>query len=621
MVIPDAKVQPVDETVDIDDLPALIDRATSEYLNNASPGYVLLLALPAGSGKTTAMVRLAETHAAGGRRVMYSGPRHDLFIDLMAMAERPDYWHHWQPRRQGQDELDTTCRWAPQMERWLSRGYEAMKFCHNPRICGYAYANDDCPYHAQRRTQKPIVYAMHQHVAVGHPLMNSINVLIGDELPLGAMLHPWLIPASHIVIADPDPQLERVLWTLRTLCERTAPQGGWSGPALLDELGGAAHVKELIEQHEGFDLSADALTPNLSAPEEVEKTDYLYLPTLLSLLIQECEEALKGSTDWIRRIHCTVDGLKLLLKRTPSRLPSHVIWCDATGDARMYEQLFGMPVSVVRPNVQMAGSVYQVYDSLNNRTALKDSAAKVERLKRQVAQIRTTKAYQNAGVITYKSQREMFEADGHFGAERGTNRLADRDALIVIGTPQPPQPQIVEIASMLYSDRMNPFNTTWSTRDEPYQGQMVRYSGFWDDPHLQVVLEQLREAELLQTLHRARPLRRRVDVWLLTNLPLRGIPAEMKEVRELFNAPPGVDPYGWPNFVEWARRLLDSHGMIVATDIAERLGVSAPTSRMYLYTLAEQLELFVDKVPAAGRGPRRAAILAPQMVKRGNTSE
>lgn len=621
MAIPDAKLQPVEAPVAIDELPALIQQATSDYLNDPSPGYVLLLALPAGSGKTTAMVQLAELHAAGGQRVMYSGPRHDLFIDLMQMAERPDFWHHWQPRRQGNDTLDATCRWAPQMERWLSRGYEAMKFCHNPRICGYAYANDECPYHAQRRTQKSIIYAMHQHVAVGHPLMNSISLLIGDELPLGAMLHPWLIPASHIVIADPDPQVERVLWTLRTLCERTAPEGGWSGPALLEELGGAAHVNDLLEQHEGFSLDVLALTPNLTAPEEVEKTDYLYLPTLLALLKQECDEALKGATDWVRRIHCTVDGLKLLLKRTPSRLPPHVIWCDATGDAKMYEQLFGMPVSVVRPNVPMAGTVYQVYDSLNNRTALKDSAAKVERLKKQVAQIKTTKQYESAGVITYKAQRELFEADGHFGAERGTNRLADRDALIVIGTPQPPQPQIVEIASMLYLQRTHPFNTTWSTRDEPYQGQMVRYSGFWDDPDLQVVLEQLRESELIQTLHRARPLRRKVDVWLLSNLPLRGVPTVLKEVRELFGAPAGVDPYGWPDFIDWATRRLDSDGMIVATDISERFGVSAPTARMYLYSLAGQLELPVSKVPAAGRGPQRAAVLAPQIVKNGNTSE
>ena len=287
----------------------------------------------------------------------------------------------------------------------------------------------------------------------------------------------------------------------------------------------------------------------------------------------------------------------------------------------MYKQLFGMPVKIVRPNVRMAGTVYQVYDSLNNRTALKDSEAKVERLKKQVARIKTTHPYQRPAVITYKAQRELFEADGHFGAERGTNRLADRDALIVIGTPQPPQPQIVEIAAMIYHDRLRPFNTTWSTRDEPYQGQMVRYSGFWDEPDLQVVLEQLREAELVQTLHRARPLRRQVDVWLLTNIPLRNIPTQLKEVRELFGAPAGVDPYGWPDFIEWARRWIDSHDMIVATDIAERLGVSAPTSRMYLYSLAGQLELPVTKVPAAGRGPQRAAVLAPQMVKNGNTSE
>lgn len=603
----------------LEDLPDMIRQRTAAYLDDPNPQRALLLALPAGSGKTTAMVALAETVAAQGKRVIYSGPRHDLFIDLMDMAQRPDWWHHWQPRRIGEDSLNTTCRWSPQMERWLSRGYEAMKFCTNSRICGWAYVEDGCPYHAQRRQQRPIIYAMHQHVAVGHPLMEQASLVIGDELPLGAMLYSWLIPSSHIVVKSDDEEVERVLWSLRELCTRTAPEGGWSGPALLQALGGAEHVHELIQSHSGFQIDADMMTPQLRDPDDVDQTDYLFLPALLSILGQESSASIDGQEDWIRRVHCTTDGLKLLMRRRPKRLPPHVIWCDATGDPRMYERLLGMPIEIVRPNVVMQGTIYQIHDSLNNRSALASDldSPKMRQLRQQVEQIGATHQYQSSATITYKGVRELFEADGHFGAERGTNRLADKDALIVIGTPQPPQTQIIEIAAMLFDERIRKFNTAWTTRDIAYEGRAHAYpvAGFWDEPDLHIVLQQYREAELIQTLHRARPLRRRVDIWLLTNIPLPGITPELLSVQELFNAPAGVDPYRWPALIEWAAERIDRHGMLVSTDIAEYLGMQQKAAREYMYVIAGQLNLTVGNAPSTGRGRPALAILGHQSVK------
>ena len=605
-------------SVALDALPALIQERTAAYLAEPSPGRALLLALPAGSGKTTAMVALAEAVAEQGRRVIYSGPRHDLFDDLMAMSQHRDWWYHWQPRRLGDEERDATCRWAPQMDRWLARGYEAMTFCANARICGWNYINSVCPYHRQKNEISPIIYAQHQHIAVGHPLMGQASLVIGDELPLGAFLHPWLIPASHIVVKECPHDIEQLLWTMRSLCITTAPEGGWSGSALLEALGGAQYISDMIAENEQLTVGVEFWDPDIRSPDAVDTIDFRHLPTLLMMLRDEANTALAGSSDWVRRVHITVDGLKLLLRRRPKMLPPHVIWCDATGDPRLYELLLNMPVEVVQPHVKMQGTVHQVWTSVNNRTSIgaEHDNEKAKQIKLQIDHIRRKGGYLNPAVITYKATRDMFAGDGHFGAERGTNRLSDRDALIVIGTPQPPTPSLVETASMVFDSRTLPFNTTWTLRYTSYHGTRyeIETSGFWDDPDLHIILQQYRESELVQALHRARPLRQAVDVWLLTSLPLPGIQPVLYSVQELFGAPKGVDPYKWPAMLQWTSERLDTHDMVVSTDVTDEYVVNLDTARKYMKAMAQQLNLVVTTAPSTGRGRPAMAIIRPTNV-------
>lgn len=604
----------------------MLDHAITTYLAEPTPGRALLLAIPAGGGKTTKMVQIAErTAAAGGRRVLYAGPRHDFYQDIQALAGQPSWWYEWKPRTLGGETTAATCRWAPQMERWQHRGYMALDFCKNPHICGWSYLQKDCPYHAQRRITQPIIYAQHQHVALRHPLMEQAGLLIGDELPLSAFLHPWTIPAGAIVLDGAAPDLHQLLWTLRALCATPAPkgQGGWSGPALLAELGGAAYVAALCEAHGGLSIGAELLAPQLRHPDAVDEAEYGHLPYLLSLLAQEAQASLDGMPDYVRRVRATTDGLTLLMRRRPGPLPEHIIWCDATGDGALYERLLGMPVKVVRPNVPLAGTVRQVWASLNNKAALagtpegdEDRQAQLRKrvqLQAQIGQI-LNRGYERPALITYKALRAELGAGlegGHFGAERGTNRLAECDGLIVVGTPQPPTPQIVDMAAMLYDRRMEPFNTTWSVRDIPYTGQDKAWpiGGFWDDPELQTLLEQLRDAELMQAVHRARPLRRQVDVWLLTNAPVDGLPVELVSLNALFDAPEGVDPYGWPALRAWVADRVDTVGRATVPEIAEAAGVKLAAARRYADALAAQDGYDLVRAPAAGRGQPPLALV------------
>lgn len=610
-----------EQRLSIEDGQRVIETAIAEYLAQPMPGYALLLALPPGSGKTTAMVATAERVAAGGQRVLYAGPRHDFFADVQAIAQRPQWWYEWLPRRLGNEHQTQTCRWAPQMERWLHRGYPAIQFCKQAGVCGWAYVQGTCPYHAQSRITQPIVYVQHQHVALKHPLMEQAALLIGDELPLGAFLQAWTIPQGAIVVSGSADELEQLLWTLRSLCATPAPrnQGGWSGPALLAELGGARYVADLCAQYNMLRPGIDAVNPTVSHPDQVDGLDYFYLPYLLSLLEQEAQASLDGLPDYVRRVRCSVDGLTLLKRHRPNQLPQHIIWCDATGNGRLYERLLGMPVKTVQPNIEMRGRVYQFWASLNNKGALavtpdgdeqrRAQSRKLERLNLEIARILERGQYQRPGIISYKTLIDDLAPDvevvrGYFGAERGTNRFVDCDVLIVVGTPQPPLPALVDAAAMLFDERIAAFDAAWSTRDLQFAGQPYAYpiGGFWDDPELQLMLEQSRDAELLQSVHRARPLRRDVDVWLLTNAPLDGLPVDLVSLHDLFDAPTGVDAYSWPEVRRWAAARVNALGRLTVPELAEALGKSLPTARKMVQALARQDGYQIEPAPAQGRG-------------------
>ena len=86
------------ETLSLEDARSMITTAITIYMADPLPESMLLIAAPAGIGKTTIAAWAAEQAAAEGRRVMYVGPRKAFFEDLQALATRPSWWYAWQAR-------------------------------------------------------------------------------------------------------------------------------------------------------------------------------------------------------------------------------------------------------------------------------------------------------------------------------------------------------------------------------------------------------------------------------------------------------------------------------------------------------------------------------------------
>ncbi len=642
-----------DETplLTIDEARALIRAEMEAYLAMTHPTYMLLIALPPGAGKTTEAVRQAERFAQETRgRVLYAGPRHELWGDLQRESTIPAeardaWWYHWQPHTAGDPETGQgqTCRWAREFAEWTRRGHKGFHFCQKPRVCGYEYIEHHCVWHAQKKRKQPIVFVQHMDVVLGHPFLDTCALLIGDESPLGAFLHDWQIPAEAIIPGSvygdeagnraPELTLDadtlELLLALRTLTDRPPldddgqPASDWRGPALLRRLGGAGTVHQVCRDAViGLEHLAVPTLPG-GTPSGVDQVPYAHLIPLLIRLRDEAEEAMHGR-DSVSRVRVDRRGLRLLLRRSQERLPRHVIWLDATANPDLYRAMFDRDVKVVAPRVQMAGEVHQVYASLNNRDALvgedvakdpdtgrtraKYRSAKRADVRDQVRQICAIQGYTRAAVITYKDLKAEFAAydTAHFYGLRGSNAFTQHDALIVVGTPQPAIESLADQAAMLHQERRRPFTTTWSEEVRRYGDLPAGYavSGFWHDGDLHALLLQAREAELVQAAHRVRPLFRPVDVWLLTNLPLPDLPpAAVWSASDLYQAPPGVDATRWPDVMALA-----DDGPVTAADLVRVLGLAERTARRWIEAAADYPGWRVVTQPSDGGRPMRALV-------------
>jgi len=293
--------------------------------------------------------------------------------------------------------------------------------------------------------------------------------------------------------------------------------------------------------------------------------------------------------------------------------------------------LLGMPAEVVRPNVAMAGTIYQVPAALNNMASVagEQNAEKRGKLRQQVERIISANNYAHPALISYKRVvKELadlpLESTGHFGGERGTNRLEGCDALIVVGAPQPQASALIDMAAMLYDQQTRPFRAVWSDREiVAFDGTPYGYpiGVYWDEPALNMLVRQVREAELVQAINRARPLRRAVDVWLLTNVPLTGVPVTLRTLAQLFDAPDGVDPYGWPAFAAWAADQLQRRPSLSSADVADHLGIKAAAARRYLQHIRQAGCYYEARPSPTGRGRPAFAITRHEAFARIDSSK
>lgn len=625
--LPDSHV--AEPTVSIEAARSILETEMLAYIDTKHPKETMLVRAQPGVGKTHAAIHIAQAAAKKGLRVLYAMPQHRHWETLENMPHFDyEYWYHWLALDATSPATgNTMCIYTEAMHKWTSKGYPAMKLCDS--MC--AFYKDKCEYRRQNQRKESIIAGVHDHVATGMSI-SDFDLAIIDELPVRAFLRPRYIPRDGIAIdgVGPVQDLAEILKTYPI----DGPHKSIQGRELFAIL--EPYMDDVYAQFEDY-KSAIPVIPWISKPADVDRASYWYLPDFLILAVRELKAYRDNQPEWLERIILTDKHLIMLERSEPwNKLPSHVIALDATGNAAAYEQLLGRKVRVVSPSVMRKGNVYQVTYRLNGiSTTLKKSKGGTklnedgkEALKLCQAIIEE-RGYKNPGAVTFKNAVPEFEE--FFGAgkvlnffgQRGSNDLVDVDGLFVVGCPQPNDTEIMQQVKILYPDRMRPFGVV--ERDglpvparsdterryryyRPADGRQAArmISGFWNDPDLETIAAIYREEELLQAIHRARPISREADVWLLTSIPTN------EPLTDIFDMPADLLDSPIPNWFAWRkiRMAMDdayTNGQVITYEwLAEvsKLPIKSLQRQKLLTLIGEKYSEFWQPalVPAKGKG-------------------
>lgn len=558
------------------------------------PNYTLIVQAQPGIGKTYAAIELAQELAARGKRVFYLMPTHKHFNTLSRFPNF-DYelWYHWlsiQHDLPGGEEGDKMCRLSVPAQKWMAKGYKLKQMCD--MLC--PTYQPMCPYRCQSQVPQKIIAGVHEHLISGVAI-SHFNTMIVDEMPLRAFIQPQEIAADDLVAGGTSGLVHELQTELQRLARVDKIHKGRS---LLEKIGPV-----LMDVFAAFD-EVGGMTPEvpwLTQPSEVEDVGFWYLENLLTLLATEYGLWRSDAEQWMERV---IVGKGRLLMLTGAKLwkkvPDRLIVLDATANAELYEQMFRRPVRVYRPNVAMRGKIHQITHRYNGKTTMLNGRRLAKQGKEAweiVRRIAAVQGYVSPAVVTFKQAEAAFRHGGfdtaHFFGQRGSNDLEGCDGLFVVGTPTPPDHGLMNMVAMLNQDRTSPFTVKRaesggiipirSLKRVSYRltvdGMIpTRYvSGFWHDPELRALHNSLCTDELLQAIHRARPLTREVDVWLLSSQEVGETLTEIYDTPEKpLDCPAGVSWRYWLLLMAWLEQRTEP---FTNQDMADATGASIHTVR------------------------------------------
>ena len=214
---------------------------------------------------------------------------------------------------------------------------------------------------------------------------------------------------------------------------------------------------------------------------------------------------------WNSRLTLVVSGgrARFLLREVrgiPVRTP--IVVLDAYANKDYYRKLLGRDVRLLMFDAQSHCEVMTIPLNTSKNAFLKRKENLVDDLTAVVYR------YPNRKILVYTylflkedvekmfpkalraSPQSPFVAVEHFWSGRGKDCWRDYDVVIIFGTPEPNPSELFDDARALYADDENPISLAQSESDPR------KYA----DSRLQLLREMRREDEIMQDVHRIRPI-------------------------------------------------------------------------------------------------------------------
>jgi hypothetical protein len=430
--------------------------------------------------------------------------------------------------------------------------------------------------------------------------ISDFDFCVIDELPLSAFVEHRLIPVDGLDVGAIGP-LGQLTDTLAAMCGSAQPKRRVSGRELFDRIGS---ILDDIDTQIEMALSATPEVPRIYEAYQVSDAPYWYILDLLKLASVEHRAWREKWPLWAERIWLTRAGLHFTQRADPwESLPLKIIVLDATAQPDLYHVILKRDCRVYAPVVERRGKVYQVAGRLNGKYATLGQDGELSSSGREMLDIVKRMSDGRVGVVCWKAMAPHFAREfGEenvltFGGLRGSNHLQEVDTLFVCGTPTPPHQDMIDLAAAL-SDDINPFfeldadanrvplyahgereyRLSQSGQDlareqfGPATAGIARRIGYYKHNILDAIHRQLREAELVQALHRARVNLRDATVWLLTSTPTD------EPIDGVWNDPPLGPPEIhwriWLRLEPWLQEQHDQGATLTYETLADAGGVS-----------------------------------------------
>jgi hypothetical protein len=533
------------------------------------------------------------------------------------------------------------CRKLPEVAVLAGKGY-SVKDALCMRRCPLV---DRCLYLRQFEQQGDFFAPIPLLKATGW--WEKAGVVVLDEFdPTSLIQHVQLDAADLAAMSRAHPKAPAIQTVLRWVAQAAATtlDRVLAGSLFLDELAQQAQ-HECACLDETLATALEELPPPeqlnmlIGLPTGARLADYQALPpgysaTLLHQIAKERRLQQQGKR-FTSRVEARAGRLELYLRvehlRAQLARPEQPkIILDATANPQLLRALFPLaPIRVERPHIPGALRVVQVIGrdwaktSLRARDSERGSRRREGWFDEVASHIRPGRP--TLVVCTRECEDELRAAlvarghaevkVGHYGALRGSNAYQGHD-VILAQVYHPNLEQVVREGRALFADDEEPLNEQ-IVLAEP---QLTDATGAswrvpmptFADPRLAALLEQQREAELLQCALRGRPFDHPdVQITLLFGLPVPGLlPTVIVEAAQSEQSNAGRERAVKVRLCATAQQLLDGGVRVIdVQQLTEAAQVSVVTTRKHWLHVATRLRLRSVRrrqVAAMPRGGQRS---------------
>ena len=465
---------------------------------------------------------------------------------------------------------------------------------HGQRVCDQCADNGKCAYHRQFHPRRGGSFvAASSYVATGRfrEIVRQVDLVVCDEdllhaaLPEVGLQRTTILRLREVALAMGEAG-RSLLPTLDVIDSVLGlPRQNWS-----ELLRGARSVADAVRATEahhqfphGLDWSAlkkrEGRTVESWPPERLTPVSLVHLAEVVWRLI--------SSTSTPCRLYAKGQGSQRelrLVRFQPIEINKPVLVLDATGQPRLYQELFpGHEVKVDPAHCRVEGRIVQVCDQrLPLQTLRSESKRKqIRALVQSIVRAREKEHGQGVLVIARQEVLPWLELPGtvlstHYGRQRGSRAFEQCHSAILVGVPEPPPEQVAIQAEVLLGAPVSRERVCmlrpYQVESEPGKSFAAEVTVYRDTLH-QALLERVREGELIQATFRIRPLNESAghkQVYILTSVPLElVVPDDLLTLDELCSR------FGaGQRLVDRVRRLRQEHPDMSQAEVARQLKVS-----------------------------------------------